>query len=161
MSHWSSGLPVCFPSQGTRVQIPWGALCETGILLVLSHYIGDPDMIDHFCGLVWGGLRPEPSLASRTDNVIIPLDLTQLSCPSFMLAASLPYGFTTEPCREPAISLPSHHVSLVQWTTRLLPVTRDPGLNPLGGLMWNRDSPLIVVSLHDAFCYLIMLFFHE
>ncbi len=22
MSHWSSGLPVCFPSQGTRVQIP-------------------------------------------------------------------------------------------------------------------------------------------
>jgi hypothetical protein len=27
-----------------------------------------------------------------------------------------------EPCGEPAISLHSHHVSLVQWTTRLLPV---------------------------------------
>jgi hypothetical protein len=26
MSHWSSTLPVCFPSQGTRVQIPWGVL---------------------------------------------------------------------------------------------------------------------------------------
>jgi hypothetical protein len=26
MSHWSSGLPVCFPSQGTRVQIPRGVL---------------------------------------------------------------------------------------------------------------------------------------
>jgi hypothetical protein len=26
MSHWSSGLPVCFPSQGTQVQIPWGGL---------------------------------------------------------------------------------------------------------------------------------------
>ncbi len=26
MSHWSSGLPVCFPSQGTRVKIPWGVL---------------------------------------------------------------------------------------------------------------------------------------
>jgi hypothetical protein len=26
MSHWSSGLPVCFPSQGTQVQIPWGIL---------------------------------------------------------------------------------------------------------------------------------------
>jgi hypothetical protein len=26
MSHWSSGLPVCFPSQGTRVQIPWVVL---------------------------------------------------------------------------------------------------------------------------------------
>jgi hypothetical protein len=24
MSHWSSGLPVCFPSQGTQVQNPWG-----------------------------------------------------------------------------------------------------------------------------------------
>ncbi len=39
MSHWSSGLPVCFPSQGTQVQIPWGDLCETGILLLaLSRY---------------------------------------------------------------------------------------------------------------------------
>ncbi len=26
MSHWSSGIPVCFPSQGTQVQIPWGVL---------------------------------------------------------------------------------------------------------------------------------------
>ncbi len=26
MSHWSNGLPICFPSQGTRVQIPWGLL---------------------------------------------------------------------------------------------------------------------------------------
>ncbi len=34
MSHWSSGLPGCFPSQGTQVQIPWGDLCETGILLL-------------------------------------------------------------------------------------------------------------------------------
>jgi hypothetical protein len=26
MSHWSSGLPICFPSQGTRDQIPWGVI---------------------------------------------------------------------------------------------------------------------------------------
>jgi hypothetical protein len=26
MSHWSSGLPICFPSWGTRVQIPRGVL---------------------------------------------------------------------------------------------------------------------------------------
>jgi hypothetical protein len=39
MSHWSSEIPVCFPSQATRVQNPWGAFCETGILLLaLSHY---------------------------------------------------------------------------------------------------------------------------
>ncbi len=39
MSHWSSGLPVCFPPHGSQVQIPWGDLYETGILLlVLSRY---------------------------------------------------------------------------------------------------------------------------
>ncbi len=53
MSHWSSGLTLCFPTQGTRVQNPWGDLSETGILLLaLSCYIGDPDVIDNFYGLV-------------------------------------------------------------------------------------------------------------
>jgi hypothetical protein len=51
-------------------------------------------------------------------------------------------------CGEPAISHDSHHVSLVQWTTCLLPVTRDSGSNPLGGLLWNRDSSVSVVLLH-------------
>ncbi len=50
-------------------------------------------------------------------------------------------------------SLQSHIIltmslSLVQWTTRLLPITRDPGSKPLRGLMWSRDSPVSVVSLH-------------
>jgi hypothetical protein len=35
-------------------------------------------------------------------------------------------------CGEPAISLYSNHVSLVQWTTRLLPVMRESS-NPQGG----------------------------
>jgi hypothetical protein len=35
-------------------------------------------------------------------------------------------------CGESAISLHSYHVSLVQWTNPLLPVTRDLGSNPLG-----------------------------
>ncbi len=47
-------------------------------------------------------------------------------------------------CGEPAISHDSHHVSLVQWTNPLIPITRDLGSNPLGGLMWNRDSPVSV-----------------
>ncbi len=37
------------------------------------------------------------------------------------------------------------------WSSRLtclLPATRVTGSNPLGELMWNRDSPTIVVSLH-------------
>jgi hypothetical protein len=45
-SHWASGLTLCFPSQGIWVQIPWGDLSETGILLLaLSRYIGGPDVI--------------------------------------------------------------------------------------------------------------------
>ncbi len=161
MSHWSSGLPVCFPSQGTQVQIPRGYLCETGILLLaMSCYISDPDVIDHHC-LVWGRPHPELSLGPRADNVIFPLDLTQLSCPGFTLDAGLPSGFTTdgvscwgEPCEEPAISLLSHHVSLVQWTTCLLPVTGDPGSNPQGVLMWKRDSPVSIVSLQVSTSFL-------
>jgi hypothetical protein len=98
MSHWSSGLPACFPSRykGPGFKSSRGYLGEIGILLLaLSCYIGDPNMIDHFC-LVCGGPRPEPSLGPRADNVIIPLDLTQLSCPGFTLAAGLPSGFTTD-----------------------------------------------------------------
>jgi hypothetical protein len=46
--------------KGPRFKSPGEYLCETGILLLaLSRYIGDADMIDHH-GLVWGGLRPEP-----------------------------------------------------------------------------------------------------
>ncbi len=154
MYHWSSGLPVCFVSWRTQVQPPGGYLGETGILfLVLSRYIGDPDVIDH-CGLVWGRLWPEPSLGRRADNVIIPLDLTQLFCPGFTFTAGPPSGFTTdigcwgEPCGEPAISLHSHHVSLVQWTSCLLPVMRHLGSIPRGVLMRNRDSLVSVVPLH-------------
>jgi hypothetical protein len=94
--HWPTHPPVCFPSWGTRVQSPEGYLSETGILLLaLSRYIGDPDMIDH-CGLVWGRFRPEPSLDCCTDNVIIPINLIQLFCPSFTLDAGPPSGFTTD-----------------------------------------------------------------
>jgi hypothetical protein len=67
--------------KGPRFKSPRGYLCETGILLLaLSRYIADTDVIDHH-GLVWGGLCPKPSLGPRANNVIIPLDLTQLFCP--------------------------------------------------------------------------------
>ncbi len=137
MSHWSSGLTLCFPSRGTWVQIPWGVLMwnwDSPGSAVSLHWWPWRDWSS------WGRLHPKPSLGPCANNVIIPLDLTQLSCPGFTLAAGLPTGFTTtesaaggEPCEEPAISFHSHHVSLVQWTNPLLPVTRDLGSNPLGG----------------------------
>jgi hypothetical protein len=40
-----------------------------------------------------------------------------------------------EPCGEPAISLHSYTVPLVQWSTRLLPVMTVPGSIPMGELM--------------------------
>ncbi len=49
---------------------------------------------------------------------------------------------------EPAISLYSYHVSLIQWTSCLLPIMRDPGSIPRGVLKWNRDSPVSIVSLY-------------
>ncbi len=51
-------------------------------------------------------------------------------------------------CGEPAISLHSYTVPLVQWSFRLLPVMRDPGSIPRGVLIWNWDSPVSVVLLH-------------
>ncbi len=45
------------------------------------------------------GLRfvsSKPSLGRHADNVIIPIDLTQLFCPGFTLAAGSPSGFTTD-----------------------------------------------------------------
>ncbi len=150
-SHWFSGSTLCFPSWGTRAQSPGGYLSETWILLlVLSCYIGDPDVIDHCC-LIWGGLHLEPSLGRHADNVIIPLDLTQLSCPGFMLVAGPPSGFTNdivgcwgEPCGEPVISLHSYTVSLVQWVNPLLPIMRDPGSIPRGYLC---ETGIILLAL--------------
>ncbi len=135
-------------------------LCETGILqLALSRYIGDPNVIDH-CGLVWGRLCPEPSLGPRANNVIIPLDLTQLFCPGFTLAAGPPFGFTTdivgclgEPCGEPTISLHSHHVSLVQWTTVCFPSWGTRVQSP-GGYLCETGILLLALS-----CYRML--FHK
>jgi hypothetical protein len=134
---WTNRLLPIMRDSGS---IPRGYLCETGILLLaMSRYIGDPDVIDH-CGLIWGGLRPEPLLGPRADNVIIPLDLTQLFCPGFTLAAGPPSGFTTDtvscwggalwracnltaftPCLTGPLDYPfaSHH--------------EGPGFNPWGG----------------------------
>ncbi len=138
--HWFSGPPFCFPSWGTRVQSPAGYLCETGIfLLALSRYIGDPDVIDH-CGLVWGGLCPKPSLGCRANNVIIPLDLTQLFCPGFMLTAVPPSGFTTNrvSCWGGALWRACNLTAFITSSTG--PVVHPfasghegPGFNPQGG----------------------------
>jgi hypothetical protein len=55
MFHWSSGLTCLLPVTRDLGSNPLGGLTvsETGILLLaFSRYIGDPDVIDHHCGLV-------------------------------------------------------------------------------------------------------------
>jgi hypothetical protein len=103
----------------------------------MSRYIGDPDVIDHQQGFA----PPQLSLGPRADNVTVPLDLTQLSCPGFTLAAGLPSDFTTTSRllgRSPVESLQSHMIlTMSQWSsglTYLLPATRVTGSNPLGDI---------------------------
>jgi hypothetical protein len=99
MSHWSSGLPVypfCFLSQGTQVQIPCGVLMwnrDFPVSIVSLHWWPRRDR-----SFLWPSLRRASSgtiIGPHADNVIIPLDLTQLFCPIFTLAAGPPSGFTT------------------------------------------------------------------
>ncbi len=148
--------------EGPRFNPQGRYLCITGILLMaLSRYIGDPDMIDH-CGLVWGGLCPKLSLGCSADNMIIPIDLTQLFCPSFMLAAGPPSGFTTDivGCWRGALWRACNLTAFIHSLTG--PVGHPfsshhegPGFNPhwgAGVLMWNRDSPVSIVLLHPELC---------
>ncbi len=70
-------------------------------------------------------------LISHSSSVLVSHSL-QVLLPASQPTESAAGG---EPCGEPAVLLHSHHVSLVQWTTPLLPVMRDPGSNPQGLLM--------------------------
>ncbi len=143
-------LASCHEGPGFKTR--GGYLCETRILLLaLSRYIGDPDVI---WSLALSPLRCFTRL--RADNLWADL-ITQLFCPGFTLAAGPPSSFTTDrvgcwgkPCGEPAISLHSHHVSLVQWTTRLLPVIREPGSKPRGGYLCETGNLLLALSRYNV-----------
>jgi hypothetical protein len=140
MSHCSNGLTVCFPSQGTWVQNPRGVLKWNGdspVSIVPLHW---------WCRCDWSCLRPAKSRiitrpsCQQCDNPIWSrtalLSRFYACCRSPLQLHNWPtdgVGCWGELYGEPAISLNSHHVSLVQWTTRLLPVTRDPGSKPQGG----------------------------
>jgi hypothetical protein len=149
--------PVDYPfashHEGPRFKSPGGYLCETGILLLaLSSYICDPNVIDH-CGFVWGRLCLEPSQGLCANNLIIPLDLTRLFCPGFMLAAVPLYGFTTDIVSlwgSPVESLQSHCIhTMSHWSRGLpIPIMKDLGSNPQGGTYVKPGfSCYIVVSL--------------
>jgi hypothetical protein len=107
------------------------------------------------------GLRSQLSLGPCADNVTVPLDLTQLSCPGFTLAAGLPSGFTTtesaagrEPCGEPAISHDSHHVSLVQWTNLFASRHKGHRFKSPGGYLFETGILLLALSRYKHLLFL-------
>jgi hypothetical protein len=93
-SHWSSGSTVCFPSRGSAVCVPgmhplsqWNRF----LLLVLSCYTGDPDVIT---GLVLGSA---PTMGSFTR-----LRARQCEKPPVTIHAYLQFHST--PCRSSSSS---------------------------------------------------------
>ncbi len=153
---WTTRL---LPSWGTQVQSPGGYLCETGIFpLALSHYIGDPGMIRSLASLLFSAYftprrqceKPAALLLFsgcftrlHADNVKSRLDLTQLFCPGFMLAAGPPSPFTTDRvgcwggalCR--ACNLTTFTPCLTGPVDYLFASRHEgPGFNPQGVLMW-------------------------
>jgi hypothetical protein len=123
---------------------------------------GRPPSLCNWMNLCKCGSRPHEYLSARPSPPVAPLSwrdeffknedfLWVIVCidmsECFFICQSNCKECEYFACGEPAISLHSYTVPLVQWSTRLLPVMRDPGSNPRGVLIWNRDSPVSVVWL--------------
>ncbi len=90
MSHWSSGLPVCFPSQGTQVQISRGVLMwnwDSPVRVVSLHWWPRRD---------WSFLWPR--LRQASSRTITRPSCRQCDNPTWSHTAFCP-GFTL--CRSP------------------------------------------------------------
>jgi hypothetical protein len=151
MSHWSSGLPVCFPLQGTQVQIPWGVLMwfrDFPVRIVSLHWWPRCD---------WSSW---PRLRRASSRTITRPSCRQCDNPTWSHTAFLSRFHAC--CRSP--------FRLHNWRswllgracnlTSFLPCLTGPvdylftshhkGTQvqiPRGVLMWNRDFPVRIVSL--------------
>jgi hypothetical protein len=91
--HWSNGSTRLLPVMRDSGSIPRGVFMwkrDSPVSVVLLHWWPQRDWS------LWPRLRRVLSLGHRVDNVIIPLDLTQIFCSGFTLAAGPPSGFTTD-----------------------------------------------------------------
>jgi hypothetical protein len=156
--NWSSGPPVRFPSWGTLVQSP-GVLMwnrDSPITIVSLHWWPQHDWS------LWPRLRGASSRTitrpsfQQCDNPTwshtVFLSKFYAHCrSSFRLHNWHSQLLGGEPCGEPAISLHSHTVPLVQWSmpTRLFPVMRDPGSIP-GGVLTVCETGILLLALS---CY--------
>ncbi len=155
MFHWSSGLTLCFPSQGTWIQIPWGVLMwnqDSPVSVVSLHWWPRCDW-----SFLWPRLRRASSRTitrpsyRQCDN---PNWSHTAFFPAFTLAADLPSGFTTTESAaggSPVESLQSRFIlTMSHWSsgpTLCFPSQGTWIQIPWGVLLWNRDSPVSVVLL--------------
>ncbi len=156
MSHWSSGLPVCFPSQGTQVQIPRGVLMwnrDSPVSDVSLHWWPRCD---------WSSLWPRVRRA--TSRTVTKPSCWQCENPTWSHTAFLSRfhtrcssSFRLHNLRSrllggsPVESLQSHFIlPMSHWSSGLPVCFPSQGTHvqiSRGVLMWIRDSLVSVVLL--------------
>ncbi len=123
--------------KGHRFKSPGGYLCETGILLLaVSRYIGDPDVIDH-----QQGFAPPTVTRPSCRQCDSPTWSHTAFLSRFHTRCRSPFWLHNRQSRllggSPVKSLQSHMILTMSHRssglTCLLPATRVTGSNPLGG----------------------------
>ncbi len=155
MSHWSSGLPVGFPSQGAQVQIPRRVLMwnrDSPVSVVPLHW------------RPWHHWSLWPHLRRTLSWTVTRPPYGQCDNPTWSHTAFLsrfhahcrsPFQLRNRRSRllggSPVESLQSHFIlTMSHWSSGLPICFPSQGTQvqiPSGALMWNRDSPVSVVSL--------------
>ncbi len=159
LSHWSSGLPVCFLSQGTQVQIPWGVLMwnrDSPVSVVPLHRWP-------WCDWSWW-----PPLRRTSSWTVTKPSSLQSDNPTWSHTAFLSRFHAR--CRSPfrlhnhwsrllggstVESLQSHFILTMSHSSGLPVCFLSQGTQvqiPRGVLMWNRDSPVSVVWNSPTLC---------
>ncbi len=152
MSHWSSGLPICFLSWGTRVHVPSGVPLwnqESPVSVVLLHWSPRMILITVFpCPSVGASLGSAPTMCKPTWSHTALLSRFHARCRS---SFQLHNGQSWLLGGSPVESLQSHFIhTMSHWSCGLpdcFPSWRTWVQIPRGVLMWNRDSRVSVFSL--------------
>jgi hypothetical protein len=150
MSHWSSGLPICFLSQGTQAQIPRGVLMwnrDSPVSVVSLHWWPRRDSNHWLCRPSLGA-----SLGSLPTMCKPGTTWSQSSSVLVLLPASQPTESASggEPCEEPAVSLHSHHVSLVQVDYPFPSCHKGPEFKSPGGYYCETRILLLALSCYKS-----------
>jgi hypothetical protein len=156
MSHWFSGLPVCFPTQGTQVQIPRGVLWnrDSPVSDVSLHRWLRHDWSSLWPRLRWASSRTvtRPSCRQCDNPTWSHTDFLS----RFHARCRSPFRLHNRRSwllgGSPVESLQSHFIlTMSHWSSGLPVCFPSQGTQvqiPRGVLMWNRNSPVSDVSLH-------------